>query len=117
MNAKIFPTYVEQTLVPALPPGDIVLPRTRSWRRTGIEAVGASLRDPLAQGRLANHRWLWKTIGRFLDLFTLPRGRNYFAATRYEQQPFLRSRLLSRGLRRAPYYNLVISKKPHISRS
>jgi transposase len=109
MNRPTFLAYVQQVLVPALKPGDIVildnLPAHKGRLvRMAIEAAGASLLylppyspdfNPIENAfaklkallRRAAERTiegLWRAIGRLLDHFTPAECANYFAAAGYD---------------------------------
>lgn len=109
MNRAAFLAYVQQVLVPALKPGDVVvmdnLPAHKGKLvREAIEAAGASLLflppyspdfNPIENAfaklkallRKAAERTvegLWTAIGRLLDAFTPHEVANYFAAAGYE---------------------------------
>ena len=109
MNRPAFLAYVQQVLVPALKPGDIVildnLPAHKGRLvRTAIEAAGASLLDLppyspdfnpienafaklkalLRRAAARTIEGLWRAIGRLLDLFTPAECANYFAAAGYD---------------------------------
>ena len=109
MNRPAFLAYVQQVLVPALKPGDIVildnLPAHKGRLvRAAIEAAGANLLylppyspdfNPIENAfaklkallRKAAERTiegLWRTIGRLLDLFTPAECANYFTAAGYD---------------------------------
>jgi transposase len=108
MNGEIFLTYLEQCLVPALSPGEIVtmdnLPPTRlPGVRQTIEAAGAELRllpsyspdlNPIEQAfaklkahlRKAGERSipaLWDRIGTILQTFAPQECNNYFSHAGY----------------------------------
>jgi len=108
MNRSAFLAYVQQVLVPALKPGDIVLADNLPAHkgplvRKAIEAAGADLVllppyspdfNPIENAfaklkallRKAAERTvegLWTAIGRLLEAFTPQECANYFAAARY----------------------------------
>ena len=109
MNRSAFLAYVQQVLVPALRPEDIVLADNLPAHkgplvRKAIEAVGADLVllppyspdfNPIENAfaklkallRKAAERTiegLWSTLGNLLDAFTPSECANYFAAAGYE---------------------------------
>lgn len=111
MDGEVFLAWVEQSLAPALSPGDIVvmdnLPAHKvAGVRTAIEAVGASLRylppyspdfNPIekafsklksalrkAAARTIND--LWDAIAAALPTFKTIECRNYFIAAGYEPE-------------------------------
>jgi transposase len=108
MNGVIFKAYVEQSLAPALTPGDIVIMDNLAAHkvdgvRAAIEAKGASLLylppyspdfNPIEQLfaklkallRKAKKRTvlaLWDTIGQIIDIFTPPECANYLRNSGY----------------------------------
>jgi len=109
INRSAFETYVEQVLVPALRPGDVVILDNLSSHkgarvRALIEAAGASLLylppyspdfNPIENAfaklkallRKAAARTvdgLWTAIGRRIDVFTPTECANYFQAAGYD---------------------------------
>jgi transposase len=109
MNRSAFLAYVQQVLVPALKPGDIVLADNLPAHkgplvRKAIEAVGADLVllppyspdfNPIENAfaklkallRKAAERTtsgLWRLIGQLIDTFTPQECANYFAAAGYD---------------------------------
>jgi transposase len=113
INRAAFEAYVEQVLVPALRPGDVVILDNLSSHkgarvRALIEAAGASLLylllylppyspdfNPIENAfaklkallRKAAERTvegLWTAIGRLIDVFTPTECANYFAAAGYD---------------------------------
>lgn len=111
MNGEAFVAYVEQVLVPALGPGDVVVMdnlgcHKNAGVRAAIEAAGAELRflpayspdfNPIENAfaklkallRKAAARTrdvLWGEVGRILDLFTPEECANYFTAAGYEPE-------------------------------
>ena len=110
MHGAAFLAYVDQVLVPALKPGDIVvmdnLPAHRSAAvRDAIRQAGAELRflppyspdfNPIEMAfskfkadlkRRAARTIpeLWEAIGQATDIFTPPECENYFAAAGYDR--------------------------------
>lgn len=108
MNTECFKAYVNQVLVPALKPGDIVVMDNLSSHksegiRSAIEAAGAELRylpayspdlNPIEQAfsklkaHLRKHKersieGLWSRIGSLLDSFTPTECRNFFQHAGY----------------------------------
>lgn len=108
MNGDAFEAYVEQVLVPALSPGDIVIMDNLSAHKseaicTAIEAAGAELRylppyspdlNPIEQAfsklkaLLRKHaersmESLWQRIGSLLTQFTATECRNFFRNAGY----------------------------------
>ena len=102
MTGDLFVAYVEQVLVPALRPGDVVILdnlscHKRAAARAAIEAAGASVRhlppyspdlNPIEQAfaklkallRQSGRRTvegLWSFLGETLDLFSPEECRNY----------------------------------------
>jgi transposase len=111
INRNAFQAYVDQVLVPALSPGDvIVMDNLGSHKgpavRRAIEAAGATLLylppyspdfNPIENAfaklkallRKAAERTvdaLWTTIGRLLNAFTPTECANYFRAAGYEPE-------------------------------
>lgn len=111
MHGAAFHAYVEQVLVPALKPGDIVvmdnLPAHKAADvRQAIEAAGAELRflppyspdfNPiemafskfkafLKSSAARSVDDLWGAIARAIDIFTPIECRNYFTAAGYEPE-------------------------------
>jgi transposase len=109
INGAAFQAYVDQVLVPALKPGDIVImdnlgSHKRSGVREAIEAAGASLLylppyspdfNPIEKAfsklkallRKAAARTvesLWTAIGKLIPTFTPTECANYFAAAGYD---------------------------------
>ena len=109
INRIAFQAYVDQVLVPALEPGDVVVMDNLSSHkgpavRAAIEAAGAHLLylppyspdfNPIENAfaklkallRKAAERTvdgLWDTIGRLIDLFEPQECANYFAAAGYD---------------------------------
>jgi transposase len=109
INGELFQTYVDQVLVPALQPGDVVVmdnlgSHKGAGVRTSIEAAGASLLylppyspdfNPIENAfaklkaalRKATERTLeglWATIGRIVPTFTPAECANYFATAGYD---------------------------------
>jgi transposase len=112
MNGDLFVAYVEQVLVPALAPGDVVVMDNLSSHkrvrvRELIEAAGCTLLylppyspdlNPIelafaklkALLRKAQERTvdgLWSFLGRALDLFSSEECRNYFRHCGYAGTP------------------------------
>jgi transposase len=108
MTGDLFVAYVEQQLVPALRPGDVVVMdnlacHKRPGVRRALEAAGCELRllppyspdlNPIerafsklkAKLRAAAKRTveaLWQYLGRVLDEFAPPECRNYFTSCGY----------------------------------
>jgi transposase len=111
INRNAFQAYVDQVLVPALSPGDVVVMDNLGSHkgpavRRAIEAGGARLLylppyspdfNPIENAfaklkallRKAAERTidaLWTTIGRLLDAFTPTECANYFRAAGYEPE-------------------------------
>ena len=111
INRNAFQAYVDQVLVPALSPGDVVVMDNLGSHkgpavRRAIEAAGARLLylppyspdfNPIENAfaklkallRKAAERTidaLWTTIGRLLDAFTPTECANYFRAAGYEPE-------------------------------
>ena len=111
INRNAFQAYVDQVLVPALSPGDVVVMDNLGSHkgpavRRAIEAAGARLLylppyspdfNPIENAfaklkallRKAAERSidaLWTTIGRLLDAFTPTECANYFRAAGYEPE-------------------------------
>ena len=111
INRNAFQAYVDQVLVPALSPGDVVVMDNLGSHkgpavRGVIEAAGARLLylppyspdfNPIENAfaklkallRKAAERSidaLWTTIGRLLDAFTPTECANYFRAAGYEPE-------------------------------
>ena len=111
MNGAAFLAYVEQVLVPALSPGDIVVMDNLGCHkgaavREAIEAAGAELRflppyspdfNPIEMAfsklkallRKAAARTrdaLWEAVGSLIDAFTPQECANYFEAAGYEPE-------------------------------
>lgn len=109
MNGPAFLAYVEQVLVPALSPGDVVvmdnLPAHKPAAvREAIEAAGAELhflppyspdfnpiemafsklKSFLKKAAARTRDDLWRAIGRGIDTFTPAECINYFAAVGYD---------------------------------
>jgi transposase len=112
INGDLFCAYVEQVLVPALRPGDVVVmdnlgSHTVAGVRRAIEAAGCRLLylppyspdcNPIENAfsklkrllRSAAERTverLWQTIGRLLNRFTPQECRNYFCHCGYTATP------------------------------
>ena len=111
INRNAFQAYVDQVLVPALSPGDVVVMDNLGSHkgpavRRAIEAAGARLLylppyspdfNPIENAfaklkallRKAAERTvdaLWTTIGRLLNAFTPTECANYFRAAGYEPE-------------------------------
>ena len=111
INRNAFQAYVDQVLVPALSPGDVVVMDNLGSHkgpavRDAIEAAGARLLylppyspdfNPIENAfaklkallRKAAERTidaLWTTIGRLLNAFTPTECANYFRAAGYEPE-------------------------------
>jgi transposase len=111
INRNAFQAYVDQVLVPALSPGDVVVMDNLGSHkgpavRAAIEAAGARLLylppyspdfNPIENAfaklkallRKAAERTidaLWTTIGRLLEAFTPTECANYFRAAGYEPE-------------------------------
>ena len=111
INRNAFQAYVDQVLVPALSPGDVVVMDNLGSHkgpavRGSIEAAGARLLylppyspdfNPIENAfaklkallRKAAERTidaLWTTIGRLLEAFTPTECANYFRAAGYEPE-------------------------------
>jgi transposase len=111
INRNAFQAYVDQVLVPALSPGDVVVMDNLGSHkgpavRRAIEAAGATLLylppyspdfNPIENAfaklkallRKAAERTvdaLWTTIGRLLNAFTPTECANYFRAAGYEPE-------------------------------
>jgi transposase len=111
INRNAFQAYVDQVLVPALSPGDVVVMDNLGSHKgpavhRAIEAAGATLLylppyspdfNPIENAfaklkallRKAAERTidtLWTTIGRLLDAFTPTECANYFRAAGYEPE-------------------------------
>jgi transposase len=111
INRNAFQAYVDQVLVPALSPGDVVVMDNLGSHkgpavRAAIEAAGARLLylppyspdfNPIENAfaklkallRKAAERSidaLWTTIGRLLEAFTPTECANYFRAAGYEPE-------------------------------
>jgi transposase len=111
INRRAFEAYVDQSLVPELKPGDIVIMDNLSSHkspavRVAIEAVGAELRflppyspdfNPIEKAfaklkallRKAAERTidgLWRAIGVLIDRFTPAECANFFTAAGHEPE-------------------------------
>jgi transposase len=111
INRRAFEAYVDQSLVPELKPGDIVIMDNLSSHkspavRVAIEAVGAELRflppyspdfNPIEKAfaklkallRKAAERTidgLWRAIGVLIDRFTPTECANFFTAAGHEPE-------------------------------
>ena len=111
MNGAAFLAYVEQVLVPALTPGDVVVMDNLSSHkgvkvRAAIEAAGArlvflppyspdfnpiemafsKLKAFLRRAAARTREDLWRAIADIIDAFTPKECANYFAAAGYEPE-------------------------------
>jgi transposase len=112
MNGDLFVAYVEQVLVPALRPGDVVvMDNLSSHKRVGvrravagaggtvvylppyspdlnpIEQAFAKLKALLRKAEERTVEGLWSFLGRSLDLFAPQECRNYFRHGGYNATP------------------------------
>jgi transposase len=111
MNGEAFLAYVEQVLVPALRPGDVVVMDNLGCHKSAavldaIESAGAGLRflppyspdfNPienafaklkalLRKAAARTRDGLWDEVGRLIEFFTPEECSNYFSAAGYEPE-------------------------------
>jgi len=83
MNRRIFETYVETQLAPALDKGDVVILPPYSPDLNPIEMAFAKLKAHLRAKAVRTIDALWQEIGHICDLFEPTECQNYFTAAGY----------------------------------